>query len=69
MGLRTSLCSSVLALAALGAALVGANAQQPSANQVQLAREAQLTATRLGLRLAAQRASRLVEELGATSDR
>src|SRR5690554_3514883 len=41
MGLRTSLCSSVLALAALGASFAGANAQQPSADQVQLAREAQ----------------------------
>ncbi len=41
MRLRKSLCSSVLALAALGSALVGAQAQQPSPEEARLAREAQ----------------------------
>lgn len=41
MGLGKSFCSSALALAALGAALAGAQAQQPSAEEARLAREAQ----------------------------
>ena len=41
MGPGKSFCSSVVALAALGAALAGAQAQQPSAEEARLAREAQ----------------------------
>ena len=41
MGLGKSFCSSVVALAALGAALAGAQAQQPSAEEARFAREAQ----------------------------
>ena len=41
MGLGKSFCSSALALAALGAALAGAQAQQPSAEEARLVREAQ----------------------------
>src|SRR5690606_41265232 len=41
MRLRRSLCSSAIALVVLGSALTATQAQQPSADQARLAREAQ----------------------------